>query len=536
VKIPVTVLIALLVWTGGCIGPGVAAAGTEDGSAGARILPGLYLSNVKAVGINDTSAWIDWETNYESDSAVEYGPDASYGSSVNDSSLVTSHSVRLGNMTGSTEYHFRVLSRQHPADVPACSDDYRFFTAAPQDETPPVISNMHIEGITESAATILWETDEPADASVEYGLNTSYDLTCSTMEYSLQHTLLLTNLSADTVYHIRARSLDPNGNTVQGPDVTFRTKKAGPPPDTAMPVIFGIQIGNITDTGAVVLWHTDESANSTLDYGRDQNYGKRIEDPVYYPVHSLVLEGLAPSTTYHLVIGSTDVFGNGPNVSADFNFTTLPHTEPPVIILTYPANGSAHVNATIAVGGKAWDKFTISGVEFSANLGTWTEVSGLDNWSFNLTLRTGNNTITVRATDRYGNIGTAMLVLYLWDSDPGRAIPIATQHDGQTVRTDKLRIVSGSVNSSTPIRTFDVTVNGIPVTVEQSGNNWSVRDVELKEGENIIEVHATDDWGNDISRKISVKYDKAKTDPGFEAMFLVAAIVVGLAILKRRRR
>jgi hypothetical protein len=48
-------------------------------------------------------------------------------------------------------------------------------------------------------------------------------------------------------------------------------------------------------------------------------------------------------------------------------------------------------------------------------------------------------------------------------------------------------------------------------------------------------VHAIDERGNDISRKISVKYAKPEPQPGFEALFILAAVAVGMALLRRLR-
>jgi hypothetical protein len=75
-------------------------------------------------------ATITWTTDEPASSQVDYGPTATYNQSTPlDSALVTSHSVTLTGLTGSTEYHFRVKS-QDASGNPASSGDNTFVTTA----------------------------------------------------------------------------------------------------------------------------------------------------------------------------------------------------------------------------------------------------------------------------------------------------------------------------------------------------------------------------------------------------------------------
>jgi hypothetical protein len=70
------------------------------------------ISSVSANSITSNSATIVWTTNESSDSQIEYGPTASYGSQTSlDISMVTSHSVLLNSLSPSTVYHYRVKSK-----------------------------------------------------------------------------------------------------------------------------------------------------------------------------------------------------------------------------------------------------------------------------------------------------------------------------------------------------------------------------------------------------------------------------------------
>lgn len=93
----------------------------------------------------------------------------------------------------------------------------------PPDTTPPVISNVQASGITASAATITWTTDEASDSVVEYGLTTSYGSTASNATDVTSHSIPLSGLSANTLYHYRVKSTDVAGNTATSGDHTFQT-------------------------------------------------------------------------------------------------------------------------------------------------------------------------------------------------------------------------------------------------------------------------------------------------------------------------
>ena len=96
------------------------------------------------------------------------------------------------------------------------------------DRTSPVISNVASSNITQSGATISWTTDEAADSQVEYGLTAGYGQT-TTLNSNLltAHSVLLTGLNADTMYHYRVKSKDAFGNLAVGGDFTLTTLVGG---------------------------------------------------------------------------------------------------------------------------------------------------------------------------------------------------------------------------------------------------------------------------------------------------------------------
>ena len=103
-----------------------------DGQTGTCACTYQYLqvpviSNVHATP-NPTTATITWTTDVPADSQVQYGKTTAYGStSALNSTLVSSHSVKLSGLTRLTTYHYRVLSRNASGTL-AVSGDFTFIT------------------------------------------------------------------------------------------------------------------------------------------------------------------------------------------------------------------------------------------------------------------------------------------------------------------------------------------------------------------------------------------------------------------------
>ncbi len=68
------------------------------------------ISNISVSNITEVSATISWTTDLPSDSKVDYGATSSYGSSVSDAALMTSHSLSLTDLLPGTIYHFKITS------------------------------------------------------------------------------------------------------------------------------------------------------------------------------------------------------------------------------------------------------------------------------------------------------------------------------------------------------------------------------------------------------------------------------------------
>jgi len=95
---------------------------------------------------------------------------------------------------------------------------------SPPDTTPPVISTISSSAVTQTTATVSWTTNEAADSQISYGVTTIYGSQTS-LNSSLvtSHSISLTGLSANTVYHYQVLSKDAAGNLASSPDNSFTT-------------------------------------------------------------------------------------------------------------------------------------------------------------------------------------------------------------------------------------------------------------------------------------------------------------------------
>lgn len=94
------------------------------------VITGIYVSDIAG-----EEAAINWVTDEDSDSQVEYGLSASYGlESPIDAAPVIVHSLKIKGLQPSTRYYYRVISRDASGNQ-AVSDGYDFTTAS-SDGTP----------------------------------------------------------------------------------------------------------------------------------------------------------------------------------------------------------------------------------------------------------------------------------------------------------------------------------------------------------------------------------------------------------------
>ncbi len=173
----------------------------------------------------------------------------------------------------------------------------------------PTITNVQAIALTDSAATITWNTDVPATSQVNYGLTTSYG-SSTTKDTNLvtNHSQTITGLTASTNYNYQVSSDDSVGNNAVSANKGFVTAAGA---DVTPPVISNVFTANILSTSFAINWDTDEGATSQVEYGTTTAYGNLTAlNTNLDTAHGVTLGNLSPSTLYHFRILAKDAAGN----------------------------------------------------------------------------------------------------------------------------------------------------------------------------------------------------------------------------------
>lgn len=321
-------------------------------------------------GITNTSVTIQWQTDEPANGEVRFDTIEmaweDYAHVVIDSNPDTTHTVVLNNLDPEIRYYFRVGSTDaagngpstDPAETNNPFSEEMFTTLAdPDNEAPQIIKGPEVAAMDIDSAIITWETDEPSNSLVQYGLSgaTWSDLTSSTSDGTMttKHSVTLTDLAPSTRYHFAVGSQDAAGNgPLVNPNATnpsvvssFTTEAEA---DTVAPVISNVFMSFATDTTALITWITDEPANSLVQYGTEMmissewgSYPYAESDADMQNEHSVTITNLQPGTHYVFRIASTDANGNGPTynpspsnnpyIEGSFTTNVFPDTEAPQI-------------------------------------------------------------------------------------------------------------------------------------------------------------------------------------------------------------
>jgi hypothetical protein len=111
-------------------------------------------------------------------------------------------------------------------------------------------------------------------------------------------------------------------------------------------VVSAIVSTNISGSGLVITWTTNEPANSKIEYGLTTSYGSAtpVTDAGGVYTHSVTLTGLTEKTAYHYRMVSVDMNGNT-TTTGDYSFTTTANDPNPPVI----SNVSAGVSINTAI-------------------------------------------------------------------------------------------------------------------------------------------------------------------------------------------
>ncbi len=237
----------------------------------------------------------------------------------------------------------------------------------PGENRPPKISNVKVTNITQTGATVTWNTDKASDSQVEYCTTASRCGVSSTLSAGLvtSHAVNLSGLTSSTYYFIWVKSRDGTGNlgvlgyylfTTTSGIATTPTNTVSPIP-VNLPVISNIQVTNITRDSATVTWDTDRPTDSQAGLCSILFYcNMQIFSPTLGTSHAIVFSGLGANRKYRFRVAGSDLGGStGYSGIATFqtvqglimsNLQTINVTSSGATIVwdtNYPANSRVYV-------------------------------------------------------------------------------------------------------------------------------------------------------------------------------------------------
>jgi len=127
-----------------------------------------------------------------------------------------------------------------PTPIPTTPDTKPTNPSGPTDtpdgtdvDQPAILSTVSV-AVTASSAKITWSTNKPTENQVYFGTTSSYGQSSTLNKVrATNHSVTLSGLAANTLYHYRVHVRDASGNITSSTDKTFRTSAAASVPAPA---------------------------------------------------------------------------------------------------------------------------------------------------------------------------------------------------------------------------------------------------------------------------------------------------------------
>ncbi len=343
---------------------------------------------------------VSWTTDVPSTSQVEYGADSSYGSATQlNSQLVTSHSMVVTGLTPSTQYHFRVKSKDNCGRESA-SPDGTFTTAADDGSPETTITTGPSEGGVSCSTTvnICWTGSDNATPANKLAFAWRIDSTAWS-DYTSETCHLFTGLSVGNhTFFVRAK--DTSGNVDATPAVLHFNV------DLSSPTIASVAAAPEA-TRALVTWQTTKPTSSLVEFGATSTYGSASAlDNNLVTSHAVTITGLQPETAYHFHVKSKDNCGREAISDDQILTTTADSNAPNTLIASGPPEGGKACSPTVNLCWSGIDDATPAGeLLFSYKLddADWSDWAS-DTCHEYTGLTDGLHTLSARAKDSAGNI------------------------------------------------------------------------------------------------------------------------------------
>jgi len=220
-------------------------------------------------------------------------------------------------------------------------------------------------------------------------------------------------------------------------------------------------LGLVTNQDAGVTSQYYDPVTSTFT----TNYFECVDVPLTNGVNTITLH-------------ATDLAGNMSTTSFNVTLDYSTRTQPPVVNLYWPQNGSVLGNTSYTWRGWVDDPTATVSAQLVDTNGNTNVVAGVverngNFWVENLPVTGGANTLTLTVTDSAGNTAQTNIVVYPSAVGLTLTLPDANQWWNPTVT------VSGTISDAAD---YTVWVNGVQATYGDDGVSWTAANVPLPPG------------------------------------------------------
>ncbi|MBI4145097.1 hypothetical protein HY493_02720 [Candidatus Woesearchaeota archaeon] len=135
----------------------------------------ISISGNPAKSINTTGVRIEWNTDVDATTRVDYGTTTQLGSVKEDLAFTKFHRVQLDGLLPNTKYYFQLVSIDQSGEFKIANNNgnYYFFTTSPgADANAPTFIDVRATSFSDTSTTFKWSTNEPASTIVSFGEGT----------------------------------------------------------------------------------------------------------------------------------------------------------------------------------------------------------------------------------------------------------------------------------------------------------------------------------------------------------------------------
>ncbi|MDO8507333.1 MAG: YCF48-related protein [bacterium] len=286
---------------------------TSSHIATVSINPGAVNPSVSGTTVASTgvsSATINWSTNQETDSLVEYKVKDSndvIAAGKDRTQPTTSHSVSLGNLSKGVAYQYRIVSRNSLGNIDeSAANTWKEFS------TQDFYISDNTVLTTTSTATISWNTNIDSDSYVEYkpeGSSEKYEVAGDAVP-TKNHEVTLKGLVPNSHYTYNLRSVTSDKYIVTKNLDTFKTRDNDLDKFRITPGETNVSEQNITATTTQITWTTTVATTSWVEYGTEVGvYSMSAGDNDLNTLHAVKLTNLRPGTKYFYRVRGKDENG-----------------------------------------------------------------------------------------------------------------------------------------------------------------------------------------------------------------------------------